>query len=126
MNRTNKFFALFIVLVSFTVFSCTQQQPKADAKAVSKPKEISQIVEASCGQCNFGLKTQKGCDLAVRINGKAYFVDGTDIDDHGDAHAKEGFCNAISKAKVTGNIVDERFKATSFKLVEEKITPKQN
>ncbi|MEO5912448.1 MAG: DUF6370 family protein [Pelobium sp.] len=84
------------------------------------------MVEASCGQCNFGLKTQKGCDLAIRIDGKAYFVDGTNIDDNGDAHVKEGFCNAISKAKVAGNIVDGRFKATSFKLLEEKITLKQN
>ena len=30
-------------------------------------------VEASCGQCQFGLKGE-GCRLAVRIDGKAYFV----------------------------------------------------
>ena len=29
---------------------------------------------------------QKGCDLAVRIDGKSYFVEGTKIDEHGDAH----------------------------------------
>jgi hypothetical protein len=33
----------------------------------------------------------KACDLAVRIDGKAYFVDGTSIDSHGDAHAADGF-----------------------------------
>jgi hypothetical protein len=32
-----------------------------------------QIVEASCGQCQFGMK-ENGCDLAVRIEGKSYFV----------------------------------------------------
>jgi hypothetical protein len=77
------------------------------------------IVEASCGECQFGMKG-KSCDLAVRIDGKSYFVDGTNIHDHGDAHAEKGFCNAISKASVTGEIVGDRFKATSFKLIEDK------
>jgi len=76
-----------------------------------------QVVEASCGQCQFGMKSKKGCDLAVRIDGKAYFVDGTKIDDHGDAHAKDGFCSAIRQAEITGEIVNNRFIATSFKLL---------
>jgi hypothetical protein len=75
-----------------------------------------QIVEASCGQCKFKLKG-KGCNLAVRINGQAFFVDGSDIDSHGDAHAKEGFCNAIRQAAVKGEIVNNRFKATYFQLM---------
>jgi hypothetical protein len=33
-----------------------------------------------------------GCELAVRIDGKPYFVDGTSLDSHGDAHANDGFC----------------------------------
>lgn len=82
-------------------------------------KEINQVVEVSCGQCNFKLKTQKGCDLAIRIDGKAYFVDGSKIDDHGDAHAEDGFCNAVKKAEVKGTIVKGRFKATSFKLLKD-------
>lgn len=77
-----------------------------------------QIVEAACGQCLLGLPG-KGCDLAVRINGKSYFVDGTDIDSHGDAHAKDGFCEAIRKAEVRGGIKDDRFKATYFKLIDQ-------
>ncbi|RYF83189.1 MAG: hypothetical protein EOO03_15575, partial [Chitinophagaceae bacterium] len=55
---------------------------------------VTQTVEAACGQCMFKLKGDD-CDLAVRINGKAYFVNGTKIDDHGDAHADDGFCNRI-------------------------------
>ncbi|HRH66094.1 MAG TPA: DUF6370 family protein, partial [Bacteroidia bacterium] len=43
-------------------------------------------VVASCGQCQFGLKG-KGCRLAVRIDGQAYYVKGTDIDAYGDAHS---------------------------------------
>ncbi|MFM6954326.1 MAG: DUF6370 family protein [Sphingobacteriaceae bacterium] len=79
-----------------------------------KPK--LRIVEASCGECNFGLPG-KSCDLAVRIHGKAYFVDGTSIDEHGDAHAKDGFCQAIRKAEVSGKVVKGRFKASYFKLL---------
>ena len=89
------------------------------AQEKTKSKEINQIVEVSCGQCNFKLKTQKGCDLAVRIDGKSYFVDGSKIDDHGDAHADDGFCNAIKKAQIKGTIVKGRFKATSFKLLKD-------
>jgi polyhydroxybutyrate depolymerase len=87
--------------------------------AMAKPDKTKkvQIVEAACGECQLGL-TGKSCDLAVRIDGKAYFVDGTDIDSHGDAHAKDGFCNSIRKAEVQGEIANGRFKATYFKLIE--------
>ena len=77
----------------------------------------TQIVEASCGQCQFGMKDKKGCDLAVRIDGISYFVDGTSLDSHGDAHASDGFCSVIRKAAVTGTIESGRFKATTFTLL---------
>ncbi|TCJ14023.1 hypothetical protein EPD60_08390 [Flaviaesturariibacter flavus] len=73
-------------------------------------------VEAACGQCRFGLPG-KGCDLAVRFGGKAYFVDGTSIDKHGDAHAADGFCKAVRQARVKGSVVDGRFKATHFEVL---------
>jgi hypothetical protein len=84
---------------------------KSDAK--------KQIVELSCGQCQFGLESQEGCDLAVRINNQAYFVDGAEIDDFGDAHDKDtGFCEAIRKAEVTGELSNNRFEITSVKLLD--------
>ncbi len=86
-----------------------------------KTSEKTQTVEAACGQCQFGLKG-KGCSLAVRMNGKAYFVDGTSIDEHGDAHAPDGFCNSVRKAEVKGKVVKKRFKSSSFKLIKEKAT----
>jgi len=86
-----------------------QSRPVADS---TKPV---QVVEAACGQCMFGMK-DKGCSLAVRIDGRPYFVDGTGIDDHGDAHAKDGFCNSVRKASVQGAIVDGRFRSTYFVL----------
>lgn len=86
--------------------------------------DSTQIVEASCGQCKFGMKDKPGCDLAVRIKGVPYFVTGTSIDKHGDAHAEDGFCNAIRKAKVSGKVDGKNFVATSFTLLpEEKAKP---
>lgn len=109
-----------ITLVFFTCFAiAVQAQEKVKKETVVASKQKPQVVETACGECKFGLEG-KECDLAVRINGHAYFVDGTSIDDHGDAHAKDGFCNKIRKAEVTGKVVDGRFKATSFKLLKDK------
>ncbi len=98
----------------------------APVSAKSKVHEVTQeiklknaVVEASCGQCHFGLK-KKGCDLAIRYQGKAYFVEGVKIDDFGDAHANDGFCMALRQARVTGVIVGDTAKIKSFKLLPEK------
>ena len=77
-----------------------------------------QIVEAACGQCQFNMTEISGCDLAVRMNGKSYFVDNTNIDDHGDAHADDGFCNTVRTARVKGKIVEGRFKVELFELIK--------
>ena len=82
-------------------------------------KEITQIAAISCGQCKFELDSENGCSLAVKIDDKAYFVDGFNIDDFGDAHDKHiGFCNVVRQAEITGIIEDGRFKASALKLVE--------
>jgi hypothetical protein len=107
---------LAIICVMFFSFaSVAQQTHSKPAKPVANKK--IQTVDAACGQCQFGLKG-KGCSLAVRIKGKAYFVDGSDIDSHGDAHASDGFCNAVRTAEVQGGVVNNRFKITYFKLIE--------
>ena len=102
------------ILYLAILFSATLASAQ-DKKEEPKP----QIVEASCGQCQFGMEGH-GCELAVRIDGKPYFVDGTSIDSHGDAHANDGFCTAIRKAEVVGKVVDNKFKVTSFKLLPKK------
>lgn len=80
-------------------------------------KQETKTVELSCGQCQFGLTTQEGCDLAVRFDDKAYFVDGADIDDFGDAHDKDtGFCEVIRTAEVSGEVIDDRFKVNSITI----------
>lgn len=85
---------------------------------LKKTKLKSQIVAVSCGECQFKMEGQ-GCDLAVRIDGKDYFIDGTSIDSYGDAHATDGFCLKVRKAEVTGMILNNRFKVNSFTLLPE-------
>ena len=98
---------LLLLSIFIIAFSC------------SNKKEIKQVVEISCGQCQFEIEEPKGCDLAIRLNNKTYFIDGANIDDFGNAHDKNtGFCNVIRKANIAGIIEEERFKASSIKLIE--------
>ena len=101
-----KIISILILFVSIVV---NAQEKKETTK--------TQIVETACGQCQFGMKGKAGCDLAVRIDGKSYFVDGTDINKHGDAHAADGFCSAIRKAEVVGEVKNDRFVVSEFKLL---------
>lgn len=87
------------------------------ALSIACENSEKQFVELSCGQCQFGLTTQEGCDLAIRIDDAAYFVDGADIDDFGDAHDEyTGFCEVIRTAEVSGEVIDDRFKVNSIVL----------
>lgn len=99
---------LALLFVLATTFSFAQE--KVELK--------NQRVEASCGQCKLGLK-EKGCDLAIRYEGKSYFVEGAkSIESFGDSHAADGFCNAIRSAVVSGTIRDDKFYATDIKLAK--------
>ena len=102
--------------INLFAITASSQNIITDTVSVQNKDPDLLIVDASCGQCNFNLSGE-GCDLAVRISGLAYFVDGTKIDDHGDAHASEGFCQAIRKARVKGDIVDNRFQLQYFQLI---------
>lgn len=108
-------YLFLLLIVSFAALSAAAQVKTTDSSAIDKTKEVL-LVDAACGQCRLGLKGT-GCDLAVKIGDKAYYVDGSHIDGHGDAHAEDGFCNAVRKAKVQGTVINNRFKATYFKLV---------
>ncbi len=108
-------FTLIIGLCYFTVNAQTPAKKTVAAKVLK-----NQTAEIACGECKFKMDG-KGCDLAIRIDGKSYFVDGKSVDDFGDAHdEKHGFCNVISKAQVTGEIVNNRFKAKTITLLPEK------
>jgi len=106
---------LIITLIITGLFSVQANAQHKSLRSTPDPSKKILQVEASCGECQFKMKG-KSCDLAVRFDGKSYFVDGTSIDDHGDAHGVDGFCEAVRKAEVQGEIVNNRFKATYFKL----------
>ena len=105
---------IFLLFLGFGSFAATAQT------SAKKNVITNQVVELSCGECNFKMKG-KSCDLAVRIDGKTYFVDGKNIDDFGDSHDEHtGLCNVVKKATVSGEIVNNRFKATEIKVIEKK------
>ncbi|SVB88261.1 uncharacterized protein METZ01_LOCUS241115, partial [marine metagenome] len=104
--------------VKMAIMPGTTEVPAKTKSQKGNNMSINQVVEAACGQCQLGIIEKSGCDLAIRIDGKSYFVDGTSIHDHGDAHAVDGFCAAIRKANVKGEIIDGRFKAESFTVIK--------
>lgn len=108
-----KIITIILILMSTQLIAQDTTALKLD------PQKKLLMVDAACGQCQFKM-AGKGCTLAVKINGKSYFVDKAHIDAFGDAHGEEGFCNAISKAKVQGTIVNNKFVATYFELVKNK------
>ncbi len=108
-------------IVAFFVFSfCLSavSAQTAESGLAPNPDKVLQTVEVSCGKCKLGL-AGKSCDMAVRIDDKAYYVDGANIDNYGDAHAHDGMCNIIRKAQVQGDLVDGRLKVTYIKLLPE-------
>lgn len=113
---------LIIALTMLSFSAIAQKGTKAETSSKAMKAEMvkptqTQTVEASCGQCQFGLKGG-GCDLAVRMpDGKAYYVDGTSMGDHGDAHAKDGMCMKVRTAEVQGEVKNNRFVASNFKLL---------
>ena len=83
----------------------------------AQTKIENQVVEAACGMCQFKVKSEKGCAMAVKIDGKIYNVEGLDKKTFGDAHAADGYCKVMKKAQVSGEIKKGKFYATSFKYV---------
>jgi Family of unknown function (DUF6370) len=115
--------SVITILLCLLLLHNASAQDTAAKAGMPDPAKKMLMVEASCGMCKFGMKGGD-CALAVRFGGKSYYVDGADIDHYGDAHAADGFCNAIRRAKVQGEVVDGRFKASYFKLVAAAATKK--
>lgn len=113
MNQLRK------ILIATFLFGCVifalngPQQKSAELSAAQLKAGVP--MEISCGQCQLGM-SGSGCDLAVRFGGRTYWVSGTGIDDHGDAHGDHGFCNAIRQGTVAGEIHGDRFVVDSLAL----------
>lgn len=104
-----------LALIIFAAQTATAQKKKPDLSKPDPSKKI-QTVEVSCGKCQFGM-SGRGCHMAVKINGTAYYADGADIESFGEAHGEEGLCNTVKKAAVQGRVVNGRFKITYIKLL---------
>ena len=106
------------LLILIFIFPFSLQSQDTAKKELEFDPNIQVIeVKASFGICMFDMDGFK-CELAVNIDGAKYYVEGTDIDDYGDAHSDDGFCNAIRDAKIQGQIVDNKYIVTDFKLIE--------
>ena len=87
-------------------------------KAAQKPSTLEErLVTAGCATCIFEMKNVTGCKLAVEIGGKHLLVKGTGIDDHGDAHAGDGLCNAARRSIVSGTVKEGVFVSSALKLL---------
>ena len=62
----------------------------------------------SCGMCNF-MNGQNNCSLAIKVGRDVLSVEGIGIDEHGDSHAKDGYCNVIKKVYVEGRVKGKGF-----------------
>lgn len=110
--------ALFLALAAVLMSAAGFAQAASSLSARPDPAKKLMVVDASCGECNFGMEGDN-CDLAIALNGKYYFVDGVGIKDYGGPHDKGGFCVAVRRAEVQGEVVNGRFKASYFKLLDE-------
>ena len=79
---------------------------------------IEGVYDVACGQCIYSM-TGDECELAIQIDGKAYYVEGSGIDDHGDAHAHDGLCSTSRKANVKGELKKGAFFAEKIELITE-------
>ena len=104
--------------------ACKVQSPKKTAESKENLSLVLEIpnngiiqgnVQASCGMCNFSVKSNR-CSLYIKVGEISYLVKGTTIDDHGDSHASDGFCNAIRTASVKGKVSDKIFWVETFEL----------
>jgi hypothetical protein len=106
-----------ILLTTLFLFgSCLLMAQSQKGKGTMDTRLPVLEMEAGCGMCMFGVK-DKDCRLALRKDQKTYHVKGTNIDDHGDAHADDGFCNATHRTKVQGKIIGDTLIVSYFELI---------
>lgn len=96
---------------SLILGACQNSQPRSAAPSAAR------VLEAGCARCIFDMPGAKGCELAVKLDGRAYLVKGTSIDDHGDAHAADGLCMKARSARTTGKLDGAHFVAERLELL---------
>ena len=88
--------------------STYSEAPAGLLERIPTNNRVEGNVLVSCGMCNF-VTGENNCTLAVKIGSKTLNVRGVKIDDHGDSHAKDGYCNVIKKVYVEGIVRGNSF-----------------
>ena len=109
--------SLVVAVLSPGCKPAQESSTKPDSKsALQKVAGGERTIEAGCAKCIYKMKGVSDCKLAVRIDNKPYLVTGSEIDDHGDAHAPDGLCQVARAAVALGGIEGDRFVAKKFRL----------
>ena len=106
MNRIVSLSPVFVILLAISGCATTGSVAERDVQTVS-----ARTVQAGCGMCIYEMPHVEGCELAVKIDGQPYLVSGLEVDTHG-----LGMCNAELTATIVGEVVDDKFAATSFEV----------
>ena len=123
----------YTLLICFLVFSqfiiagcggCRTNKKHTSSESLSgflekvpSNNRVEGNVLVSCGMCNF-LTGDNDCALAVKIGSRVLKVEGVGIDDHGDSHASDGYCNVIKKKYVEGIVRKNSFLPTKMDAVK--------
>ena len=88
-----------LVTVWSLAFGCGQSGQPPEATA-TEGEQIRKTLEVGCAKCMFKMKDVDSCELAIKIDGKAYLVTGEYIEP-----TESGLCKAVKKAEVVGRLV---------------------
>ena len=92
-----------------------KSEKKGLLESVPRNNYVEGNVLISCGMCNF-MNGDNDCALAIKVGSKVFSVKGVGIDDHGDSHAKDGYCNVIKKVYVEGRVRGKSFTANKIEF----------
>ena len=126
MRKT--FYQLVITGLCVLALGCDKSETETETKSTpvakvvaTEPVEIkapavsqtvaAQTVEVGCGGCIFNMESVQGCQLAAKVDGKAYLVSGASFDAH-----STGLCSASKQADAAGTIEDGKFVVTKMEL----------
>jgi len=84
-------------------------------ESIPTNKHIAGNVLISCGMCNF-MSDDNDCSLAIKIGKNILSVNDVGINEHGDSHARDGYCNVIKKVYVEGKVNNLTFYPEKIEL----------
>ena len=92
-----------------------KEEKKGLVESIPRNNYIEGNVLISCGMCNF-MNGDNNCALAIKVGRDVLSLKDVGIDDHGDSHAKDGYCNVIKKVYVEGRVRGKTFKANKMEF----------